>query len=192
MIALFELTDINRAPSAFNIEKSLWLNQHYIKTMPNEEVAKHLQWHMQEQNISLDNGPSLESVIDALKERAKTLTELAQSSQYFYNDIDTYDEKEKKKQFKTQTPAILHALHQKLAALSDSQWQEESALNEAIMAVCDDMELKLGKVGPALRIALTGSTQSPSLDITLKLIGKLRSLDRIKKAAHHAQSLLQQ
>lgn len=179
MIELFSLEGVNKAPSTFNPEKLLWLNQHYIKELAPEEVAKHLTWHLEQQKLDISNGPDIKEVIIALRERAKTLVDLVESSRYFYEDFDSFDEKASKKHFKTATPDILQALHDELAQLED--WEEE-ALHAAIMQVCENLGLKLGKVGPPLRVAITGTAMSPSLEVTLKLIGRERSLKRILNA----------
>ena len=179
MIELFSLDDVNKAPSAFNTEKLIWLNQHYLKEMPTEEVAEHLQWHIENQQLDISNGPKITDVIEAQRERAKTLVELVASSRYFYEDFDAYNEGAAKKHFKTATADILQALHDKFSVLE--QWQEET-LQAAIAEVCEELALKLGKVGPALRVALTGAAMSPALEVTLALIGRERSLARITKA----------
>jgi glutamyl-tRNA synthetase len=179
MIEHFTLEGVNRSASAFNADKLLWLNQHYLKTLPLEEIEAHLQWHLDQQQLDTTNGPDIKAVIDAQRERAKTLVDLVESSRYFYEDFDEYDENAAKKQFKTATPDILQAVHDELATLTD--WQGE-AIHAAIMQVCDRMELKLGKVGSPLRVAVTGSAMSPSLDITLELIGRDKVLERILKA----------
>ncbi len=179
MQQLFSLDDVNKSASTFNTEKLQWLNQHYIKEMPVEEVAKHLQWHFDDQDIDVTNGPATTEVIDALKERAKTLKELAASARYFYMDFDTYDEKADKKQFKEPTAAILQALYNGLSEVKE--WDLEP-IHAVILQTCEDLDLKLGKVGPPLRVAVTGTAMSPSLDVTLKLIGKERSLRRINNA----------
>ncbi len=179
MIALFSLEGINRAPSAFNADKLLWLNQHYIKTLPVEELEKQLQWHLQAQSLDVANGPALADVINAQRERAKTLVDMVAISRYFYEDFDNYDENAVKKQFKADTAGYLQVVHDELTVLSD--WAGE-AIHAAIQAACEKLEVKLGKVGPALRIATTGGASSPSLEITLELIGRERTLERILKA----------
>ena len=60
MIELFDLKDCNRAPSGFNTDKLIWVNQHYMKTLDPVYVASHLEWHMKEQGINIENGPALE------------------------------------------------------------------------------------------------------------------------------------
>lgn len=179
MTELFSLEGVNKAASTFNTEKLIWINQHYIKESPVEEVAKHLQWHLDQQSIDVGNGPDITDVIDALKERAKTLVELAAASRYFYEDFDSYDEKADKKQFKAAVPAILAKLNDGFMAIDD--WNPEN-IHKVITDTCEALDLKLGKVGPPLRVAATGTAMSPSLDITLNLIGKERTVERLNKA----------
>ena len=179
MIDLFDVTNVNGAASTFNPEKLLWLNQQYIKEMPVEELIENLQWHLENQNLDTTNGPDLAAVIDAQRDRAKTLVDLVSSSRYFYEDFDGYDENAAKKQFKTATPDIMQAVHDALEPIED--WSPE-AIDAAIASTCEKLELKLNKVGPPLRVAVTGTAMSPSLDVTLNLVGKERTLERIAKA----------
>jgi len=179
MIEFFEVSDVNSAASTFNSEKLLWLNQQYIKELPVDELIKHLQWHLEKQNLDITNGPDFATVIDAQRDRAKTLVELVSSSRYFYEDFEEYAETAAKKQFKTATPDIMQAVHDELTTLTN--WQPET-IDKAIKASCEKLELKLNKVGPPLRVAVTGTAMSPSLDITLYLVGKERTLERLTKA----------
>lgn len=186
MIDLFSLGAINRAPSAFSPDKLLWLNQHYLKTLPVEELESQLQWHLQAQNLDVSSGPALADMINAQRERAKTLVEMVAISRYFYEDFAAYDETAVQKQFKPETADTLQAVHAELAALAD--WKAEP-IHAAIHAACEKLGLKLGKVGPPLRVAVTGSTSSPSLEITLELVGRERVLARILRAVGFIRSL---
>ena len=114
MIEWFEIHDINRSPAAFNPEKLLWLNQHYIKSSAPEYVAKELAWHMQQLGIDTTQGPPLVEMVKALCERAKTLREMAEKSSIFYQDQVNYNEAEVTKHI---TPEIKPAL----AAIRDGQ-----------------------------------------------------------------------
>jgi glutamyl-tRNA synthetase len=183
MINLFKIENVNGAPSTFNTKKLLWVNEQYIKTLPADEIAEHLQWHLDNQKLDINNGPALTDVIEAHRDRAKTLKELAGSIRYYYEDFTVYDEKAAKKHFKTATPAILQNLVDKFSKLSN--WNAKN-IQAVIDASCDELELGMGKVGPALRVAVTGSGMSPSLDITLALIGQQRSLQRLEKAVEFA------
>jgi glutamyl-tRNA synthetase len=184
MVELFSLDAINRAPSAINQEKLLWLSQYYLKHLPAEEIAEQLQWHVQHQQLDLSNGPELADVVVAQRERARTLADLVASSRYFYEDVTEYDEKAVKKQFKAATAAYLGTVHDQLSGLAE--WTDE-AIHGAIQAACEELGVNLGKVGPAIRIAVTGSGSSPSLEITLRLIGRERSLQRIQRAVNFIQ-----
>lgn len=186
MIELFSLEAINRAPSAFNADKLLWLNQHYIKTLPVEALEVQLQWHLQAQNLDVSQGPALAAVINAQRERAKTLVEMVAISRYFYEEFADFDAAAVQKQFKADTAANLQVVHEELAALT--AWQSE-AIHAAIQAACETLGLKLGKVGPPLRVAVTGSASSPSLEITLELIGRERALQRIQRAVQFISTL---
>jgi glutamyl-tRNA synthetase len=73
MIKLFSLGAVSKSASAFNTDKLLWLNHHYINTMQPEYVATYLQWHIEQANIDTRNGPQLSELVKLLGERCKTL-----------------------------------------------------------------------------------------------------------------------
>lgn len=179
MIELFSLDSINRAPAAINQDKLYWLNQHYIKSLPPAEVVAQLEWQLADQQLDTSSGPEVADVVAAQAERFKTLTDLVAGSRYFYEDFADYDEKAVKKQFKATTADYLRAAHAGLEALDD--WRDEP-IHQVIQQTCEQLDIKLGKLGPALRIATTGGSSSPSLEITLRLIGQERALSRIQRA----------
>ncbi len=176
MIELFDIHSVSKSASAFNTEKLQWLNQHYMRSLPAEHVAKYLEWHMVEQGINTANGPALAEIIPVLSERAKTLKELAATSRYFYEEFETYDEKAAAKNFKLEAMAPLAKLLEKLTALTD--WTVE-VIHDAMNQTATELEIGMGKVGMPFRLAVTGSGQSPSMDITAKLVGRERTLARV-------------
>ncbi|MFZ7216168.1 glutamate--tRNA ligase [Avibacterium avium] len=179
MIKLFELTQVSKSASAFNTEKLLWLNHHYIRELPPKYVAKHLAWHYQHQGIDTSNGPALSEIVVMLGERCKTLKEMAAASRYFFEDFDHFDESAVKKHFKSGAIEALEKVKEKLTALS--QWTAEP-IHQAIEQTAEELGVGMGKVGMPLRVAVTGAGQSPSMDVTLVGIGRDRSLARIQKA----------
>ncbi|KAG1694759.1 Glutamate--tRNA ligase [Nymphon striatum] len=132
------------------------------------------------QNLDTSNGPAITDVIDAHRERAKTLKELAENIRYYYEDFEEFDANATKKHFKTATPGILQNLLDKFTVVD--QWNPES-IDAVIKNTCEELELGMGKVGPALRVAVTGVAMSPSLDVTINLIGKERTLERMAKSS---------
>ncbi|QBG34869.1 glutamate--tRNA ligase [Litorilituus sediminis] len=179
MIELFDLKDCNRAPSGFNTDKLIWVNQHYMKTMEPSYVAKHLAWHMEDQGINTDNGPELAEIVKIQADRVKTLKEMAEISTYFYQDFTEFEAKAAKKHLRGVAKEPLQLVKEKLAALDN--WQAE-AIHAAINATAEELEVGMGKVGMPLRVAATGGGNSPSLDVTLALLAKDKVLARIDLA----------
>ncbi|GAB2694732.1 glutamate--tRNA ligase [Aliiglaciecola aliphaticivorans] len=179
MIDLFDLDSIGQSASAFNTDKLIWLNQHYIKTLPAAQVAEHAKWHFEQQNIDVSNGPDLEAVIEAQADRVKTLVELAQISRYFYEEYEEFDAKAAKKHLRPVAKEPLVLVKEKLTNLA--QWTPESIQN-AINETAEELEIGMGKVGMPLRVAVTGAGNSPSLDVTLHLLKSEQIAQRIDKA----------
>lgn len=179
MIELFDLDAIGQSASAFNTDKLVWLNQHYIKTLSASEVAQHARWHFEQQGINTSNGPTLESVIEIQADRVKTLKELAQISRYFYEDYEEFDAGAAKKHLRPVAKAALQLVQTKLDALED--WTPEN-IQQEINATAEELEVGMGKVGMPLRVAVTGAGNSPSLDVTLNLLDKEQVVQRIDKA----------
>ncbi|MDU0356167.1 glutamate--tRNA ligase [Paraglaciecola aquimarina] len=179
MIELFSLDAIGQSASAFNTDKLIWLNQHYIKALPASEVAEHAKWHFDHQGIDISKGPALEDVITAQADRVKTLKELAAISAYFYQEYDEFDEKAAKKHLRPVAKEALILVQTKLAAIAD--WNPET-IHAAINETAEELDVGMGKVGMPLRVAVTGSGNSPSLDVTLNLLNQAKIEQRITKA----------
>ncbi len=184
MIEYFDVNAISRSPAAFNQDKLLWLNQHYLKTLSPLLVAGAFKAQLATLDVNIDNGPSVESVIRVQAERTKTLVEMAERSEYFYKDFDCFDEKAARKNLKPAIAESLMMVQERLAALS--AWDKE-AIHEVVVNVAEERELKLGKLAQPIRVAVTGNTVSPPIDITLQLIGKERVLKRLAHAAEFAR-----
>lgn len=179
MIELFDLTGCNRAPSAFNTDKLVWVNQHYMKTLEPSYVAKQLAWHMADQGINVESGPALEEIVKVQADRVKTLKEMAQISRYFYEDFTELDASAVKKHLRPVVKEPLQVVKEKLAALTD--WSP-ALIHAAINDTATELEVGMGKVGMPLRVAATGGGNSPSLDITLALLDQKKVLARIDQA----------
>lgn len=179
MIEFFSLGAISKSASAFNTEKLHWLNNHYIKHGDPDEVAKHLQWHLDQQQIDASQGPALTDVIGLVGERCNTLVELAAQSRYFYQDFDEIDATAAKKHLRPVALEPLQVAKGKIEALDD--WTVD-ALKAVIADTCAELDVGMGKVGMPLRVAVTGGGQSPSVDAVMHLIGKDRVVARIDQA----------
>lgn len=179
MVAYFDLEKVNVSASTFNTEKLLWLNHQYIMNSDPLHVARHLSWHLGQLGIDPSNGPALAEVVKAQRERCKTLVEMAADSQYFYRDFDGYEEKAAKKSFKSEAVMVLQQLALQFNELAS--W-EAASLHQVVLDTAEQLQLGLGKVAQPLRVAVCGSGVSPAIDITLALLGKHKTLQRIDAA----------
>ena len=182
MVALFELEDINVSASSFNPEKLLWLNHHYLMHSDPLHVANHLRWHLGQLGIDPSNGPDPVEVVKAQRERNKTLVDMAKSSTFFYQEFDHYDEKAAQKNLSADSALLLQDLRDSLEALP--VWDKES-IHAAIEALAQEAGVKMGVVAQPLRVAVSGTTVSPPIDITLFLLGKDKTLARIDRAVDY-------
>ncbi|MCG7491219.1 glutamate--tRNA ligase [Vibrio sp. Of14-4] len=180
MIKLFTLDAISKSASAFNTEKLLWLNNHYIKTSDPEYVAEHLQWHLDNQKLNVENGPALTQVIKLVGERCNTLVELAEQIRYFYEDFSDFEAGAAKKHLRGVAKGPLELALAKVETLEN--WNTASIKENVIAAVCEELDIGMGKIGMPLRVAVTGGGQSPSVDAVMELVGRERVIARIKMA----------
>lgn len=175
----FDLGGCNKAPSAINPSKLIWLNKHYLKTLNPTYVARHLSWHIGQLGIDPSAGPHLPEVVKAFAERSDTLKDMAQSALFLYQDFANYDVKAASKNLTVAAEAPLRQLHTALIALSE--WRTVS-IHQAVKEVAEAGGLALGKVAQPLRVAVSGTAVSPPIDLTLELLGRMKTLARIERA----------
>ena len=179
MISLFYLANVNKSAATFNTEKLIWLNQHYMKNENPDYIAGLLKQQLQQRGIDLSDGPDVIAVVKALRERSKTLLEMADKAACFYTPVTHYDEKSVSKFFKPEIVPILKFVNTKLSKLDN--WNE-AEIHEVVQTTLQSFTLKMPQLAQPLRVALTGSTNSPGIDVTLYLMGKERVQRDLKKA----------
>jgi len=185
MITLFSLDQVNKSAAAFDIDKLQWLNQQYIKSASDKTLTSFVKPLYVKKQINVESDAQLEKIIQIQKERVKTINDLAESSEYFFVDFESYDEKSAKKHFKQASLPILQIMHEKFSALVI--WNAEN-IHSCIQSYSEESELKLGKIAPPLRVAVCGNASSPSIDITLELVGQEKTLNRIQRAIEYILS----
>ena len=179
MIEFFDLSGCNKAASAINPSKLIWLNKHYLKTLDPVHVARHLSWHIGQLGIDPSEGPALPEVVRAFAERSDTLREMAQAASFLYREFDAYDAKAANKNLTAAAQAPLQVLSDALIALAE--WRA-GAIHAAVSQVAEKSGLALGKVAQPLRVAVCGTAVSPPIDTTLELLGRRKTLARIERA----------
>jgi glutamyl-tRNA synthetase len=179
--SLFDFEPVSRSSALADPAKLQWLNQHYIKTLPREAlIARLLPFLEAEAQRPVPVTPSLEKLVDLLRDRSKTLAEMARQARFLVADEIAYEEKAARKHLKPEIEAALRDLHDRLAGLET--WSEaalEAAFEEVRLRQGD---LPMGKLAQPVRVAITGSAASPGIFETLTVLGKLRSVGRIAEA----------
>jgi glutamyl-tRNA synthetase len=177
MIALFDPKDINKSSSSYNLDKLLWLNAHYIKNTPNAKLAELLHPF----GVDIREHDKMEMLLDATKERGKTLVELAEQINLILQAPEEYDAKSSKKAFKGEAKEILADFAQLL-----QHWEKPLHLpndyHEVMEKIVADKEIGFGKIGMPLRVSLMGSMTGSGLDEIMAILGVDETVARIEKA----------
>ncbi|KIM03950.1 MAG: glutamyl-tRNA synthetase [Sulfurovum sp. AS07-7] len=175
MIELFDPKDINKSSSSYNLDKLLWLNSHYIKNTSNQTLASMLK----DFGVEIEGHDKLELLLDATKERGKTLVEVAEQIKMILNAPKSYNEKDFKKAFKDDTADILNDFARLLFDLKDSL-HLPCDYHAVLEKLVTEREIGFGKIGQPLRVALLGSMSGAGLDEIMAIIGVDESIKRIE------------
>jgi glutamyl-tRNA synthetase len=177
LIEWFDLEHVNRAPAQFNPDKLLWLNGEYMKEAADARLAALVAPRIEVRGGRLAEGPDLTHVAALLKDRTRTLEELAAAALIFY--VPPLDD-----------PALaaehLHGTGQEALrafreAAADLPWKR-AELGALIRRLVADLQVKMPQVALPLRVAVTGRTQTPAIDAVLELVGREATLARIDRA----------
>ena len=179
MTQLFDIADVNKSASAFNVEKLTWLNQQHMMRAPAARIVPVLRWHLDREGIQASDEAQLEQIVVSQRERAKTVREMALNSVFFFRAPTAYDEKAVRKHVTADVLAMLADAAKDLAQLAD--WSAP-ALHEFLSAFATAKSIPLGKLAQPIRLAMCGGSVSPPIDATLTILGKTEALARLHKA----------
>lgn len=185
LIALFDLGSIGKSAAVFNPEKLLWLNQHYIKTYPEEKLLEALNPFWNQLGLEVPDPDFGRHIIGDLRSRAKTLPEMAESSAFYFSDEPAFDAEAAKKFLTPEIAGHLEAITDTLAALQD---YSKEGIEVFLRNLAEARAIKLKTIAQPLRIALTGKTVSPGLDDIMLTLGKERVLSRIQRAVAYIRN----
>lgn len=179
MVEHFDIANVNQSASSFNPEKLLWISQQHIISAPAEKLGEALSPYLMAIGLNPEQGPNPEDVASIYRERAETLVQMAEGARYCYEDFADIDANAAKKNLR---PVVLEPLQAARDALQDLESWDIEAIDKAIQSVAASFEIKLGKLGQPLRVAVTGGAVSPPIDATVWLVGKERTIKRLDHA----------
>ncbi|BBI01072.1 glutamate--tRNA ligase [Buchnera aphidicola (Nipponaphis monzeni)] len=176
---LFSLKSITGSSSRFNIKKLVSLNRYYIKNLSLNNLVKYLNIYLLKNKINVQNGPCLLDIIDLVRNKCNTLTDIISVCNYFYRDNINLKLINCEKNLTNESIIPLKIIFSCLNNLNN--WNIIQ-INKIIFNLPQILGIKIQKIGMPLRIAVTGTNISASIDKIIFYIGKKRTLYRIKQA----------
>jgi glutamyl-tRNA synthetase len=187
LIEKFTLENVGKSAGVFNPEKFLWVNFQYLKSRSLEQLADEIVPYIQAKGYPVPSEKQwLEKMIATLRERAKTLTELVDTAHYYLSDDIVLDRKAAEKFLTKDAVMPIQTLIEKLKELSEFS---EAVIEKAFSATLSEHQLPMGKLAQPVRVALTGSTVSPGIHDVIAVLGKERTIRRLRKALESIRQL---
>lgn len=190
-VELFELEQMSKKAAIYDTKKLTWMNGQYLSELPLEKIIPEVKpFFVKDGYVDeawfAENEEYFARLVDTARVRVKTLQEIADASDYFFKDVESYDEKGVAKHFK---PEAVDLLEQCIAAVeADSVYSLETT-EAAYNKIAADNNLALGKVIHPTRLALTGRTVSPGMFDVMVLLGKEKTLARLHKAVEFIKNM---
>lgn len=190
-VKLFELEQMSKKAAVYDTKKLTWMNGQYLSELPLEKILPEAETFFIKDGLVTkewlaENKEYFAKLVDTVRVRVKTLQEVADASAYFFKDIEAYDEKGVAKHFK---PEAAELLEKCIAALEADEVFDLTSTEAIYNKIAADNGLALGKVIHPTRLALTGRTVSPGMFDVMVLLGKEKTMARMRKAVEYIKSL---
>ena len=180
LVEKFRIEDVGKSAAVFDYEKLSWVNSHYMKTLSLERLVADVKPFLERRGFSGFADDWLAKMIATLRERARTLSELVELGWYYVSDDVALDPKASAKFLKPDTRPLLEALAERLGALAT--WDPHS-IQQVFESAMAERNLALGKIAQPVRVAVTGGTASPGIFEVLDVLGRERTVARLRRAA---------
>jgi len=185
LIDRFGREGLGASASRLDPDKLNWISQQHIKAAPADVLCEGLQAQLESIGLNPEDGPPLEKVAEAWRERAETLAGMAKASRWAFSHEVELEEKAAKKVLRPAAREPLAAVRAALAGVAE--WSAPD-LHACIAKTAESLGIGFGKLGQPLRVAVTGDTVSPPIDTTLDLAGRARTLERLGMALGYIEA----
>jgi len=179
LLEKFSLENVGTSAGVFNPEKLLWLNSHYIKESDPAELVEPLIPFLKRAGVEEPDREVTAAAAATLQTRSKTLEEMAEGAAFYFRDVVDYDENALKKFLKPDLAPLFEALASALEGLEP--W-DEVHMQPIFEQLMERYEVKFGRIAQPLRVSLTGKTVSPGIFEVLEVLGREKTLKRIRAA----------
>jgi glutamyl-tRNA synthetase len=189
LIEKFSWRHVQTSAAVFNPDKLLWINAEYIKTSAPASVAEALVPLLEQAGLGDEvravTAEWLAQLVVLVKERTKTLVEMVEWVKPYFGPVAPFEEDAAKKfltQAAAQTLSKLVERFEAFSAFSKSEWEE------AFKKLVEEEGLKMGQLAQPVRVALTGRTASPGLFEVMEVLGRDRTLLRLRQGIARANT----
>ncbi|MFO7951639.1 MAG: glutamate--tRNA ligase [Bacillota bacterium] len=193
MINKFSLEKVNNTAAIYDVSKLAWLNNHYMREYDLEKLAEAALPFFESKGLiksplSGEDYDYFKQAIDLIRERSKTLVELAENSRYFYSDQFAYEEKGVNKQFrKENVSSYLRRLAGEIRSMEACDKESFEALYSSLS---NELEISKGRLIHPSRLAVTGTSVGPGIFEILALLSQDKTAERLEKAADYIDNEL--
>ena len=182
LIRDFNISDVQKAGAIFDITKLDWLNTQHIANLSFEDFKKELKPFLEDLSIDVDSHQNVDLLLSSMRKVESTFKKIADDLIPYYFEVNAYNQQSIDKFVDNEGLNILNDLSEIL--LSIDEWSENN-IDNALKNYQNENNCPVPKVNQPIRIALTGSTKSPSLGLTLAIFGKNEALKRIDNLIDH-------
>ena len=170
---------LNQSPATFSMDKLLWFNKHYLDSMSDEQLTNKISIK------EFDGSEYSNNVLMAIRDRCSTLNDFVVHSSYFFDDPEVFEDTLIKKHCKEETHGYLLTFK---SYLSELETWDQISIKETIEKTIAELDVGFGKIGLPLRLALTATVNSPSIDLVCEILGKDIVLKRLENFLTMIQS----
>ena len=187
LVEKFSWKNVQTSPAVFNPDKLLWLNAEYLKANPPEQVAEALVPLLEQAGLKAEvrsvSTEWLAQLVVQVKERTKTLLEMVHWAMPYFGETVQFDDEAARKFLTSAQAPVLSKLLQRFEGFpvfSKHEWEE------AFKKLVEEEGIKMGQLAQPVRVALTGRTASPGLFEVMDLLGRERTLLRLRLGIEQA------
>ena len=186
LIEKFSFKGLGKSPGVFNVEKMTWVSGQHMRMVNTEALVELVIPFLADIGFEVKPDDKLKLLVEACRQRSKTLIELADWTRFYYSDNIVYEEKGTNKFFNQEGAQILKLLKSELESIDHIT---EDAIEKIFTSAVEKLEIKMVQVAQTARMALTGKTVSPGIFDVVNILGKERSIGRLKDAIEFIKEL---
>ncbi|UZQ83876.1 glutamate--tRNA ligase [Thermoanaerobacter sp. RKWS2] len=178
----FTLERVSKNPAVYDVQKLTWINGHYIRNYDLDKLTEAVIPFLKAKNLIREDFDYdyIKKIVSAVREREKTLVDIADAMSYYFTEVNEYEEKGVKKYFTKEK--VVDILKKAAVTLKELEPFDKFTTEEAYRKLVEELQISSGELFHPTRLAISGRTFGPGLFDIMELLGKERTIERIEKA----------